>query len=195
MPTKTLYVKDEQLWEKARRLAGNQRFSEVVAQLLAKWVAAKEKEEAMISGKAFTQIKLWVGGTSHWNEHPEDRIEDDHKIAFTGRFLASNDAWHIETKHLNQSPTQQVYQMKNGRLLFYIDWRIGVVPDSESGATYKIFSDYAELSGDPVFLNTMWVGEEGELEGDEREECDWQFQRDIANALGTEPPERIVYID
>ena len=45
MPTKTLYVKDQQLWEKASRLAGHQGLSGVVTQLIAKWVADKEKRE------------------------------------------------------------------------------------------------------------------------------------------------------
>ena len=108
----------------------------------------------MISGKAFTQIKLWVGGTSHWNEHPEDRIEEATRLPLREGSSLATTYGTSKPNTLTSPQRQQVYQMKNGRLLFYIDWRIGVVPDSESGATYKIFSDYAELSGDPVVSST-----------------------------------------
>ena len=200
MPTKTLYVKDQQLWEKASRLAGDQGFSEVVAQLLAKWVAAKEKQEAMKNGKEFTEMELWVGGSEHWDKHPEDPIGDAYKIAFTGRLLTGNEGWELDGEPV---PSVKVYQMKSGRLLVYRDWlnTWEFEQDPEKGATYKVFSDYAELSQDfpiinsaPAVLGAFWYTAKNP-DGDEyqkmEEEYNLRFQKRIADALGAEMIVRI----
>ena len=168
MPAKTLYVKDEQLWEKAKRLAGHQGFSGVIMRLLAKWVADKEKQEAMKSGKEFSAIELWVGGDEHQMWHPKDPLGGDHKIAFTGRLLHSSEHEVV----LGVYPQVDVYQMGGGQLVVYRTWRppflidSGLSPGYDGGATYKIFSDIEELLQNSEVLDTNWTGhpEEDQLQ-------------------------------
>ena len=160
MPAKTLYVKDEQLWDKAKRLAGHQGFSGVIMRLLAKWVADKEKQEAMKSGKEFSEIELWVGGDEHQMWHPKDPLGGDHKIAFTGRLLHSSEHEVV----LGVYPQVDVYQMGGGQLVVYRTWRppflidSGLSPGYDGGATYKVFSDIEELLQNSEVLDTNWTG-------------------------------------
>ncbi len=199
MPPKTLYVKDERLWEKAKRLAGHQGFSGVIMQLLAKWVADKEKQEAMKSDKEFTEIELWVGGNiAPSADLPDDQIKEDHKIVFTGRLLASSPRYEDELV-----PDVEVYQMKSGRLVVYKVYRdYSVATDQESQATYKVFSNFEGLRQSSVFsdyekmLDEKWEGlgmELTTLAAEDEEKfvekiaaISLQFQRDITNALGAE---------
>lgn len=156
MPAKTLYVKDEQLWEKAKRLAGHQGFSRVIMQLLGKWVADKEKQNAVKSGKEFSEIELWVGGREHQTWHPKDPLEGDYKIAFTGRLLHSSEREIL----LGVYPQVDVYQVGGGQLVVYRTWRasffeLGTAPDH--GATYVVFSDYEDLIQRSEALDTNWT--------------------------------------
>ena len=183
MPAKTLYVKDEQLWEKAKCLAGHQGFSRVIMQLLGKWVADKEREKAIRSGVAFTEIELWVGGGAHWDQCREDPIKKDHKIVFTGRLLDSRD---------DAVPEVDVYQMKSGRLVVYKAWRnYSLATDQEYEAAYKVFADYEELSRSPEALNANDGEVLSEEEKIEQTARNLQFQEHIANALGSELVVRI----
>jgi len=187
MPTKTLYVKDLQLWEEAGRLAGHQGLSGVIMQLIAKWVADKKKHEAMSSVKEFAEIELWVGG------HP---AFEDHKIVFTGRLLGRSPRYEDSVV-----PDVQVYEMKRGRLVVYEAYHeLGT--DQEYQATYKVFSNIEELQHSSVFsdyektLDQNWQGLGEELRalaGEDEERfaekiaaINLQFQRDIADALGAE---------
>ncbi len=204
MPTKTLYVKDQQLWEEAKILAGQQGLSEVVAQLLAKWVADKEKQEAMKSGKEFTEIELWVAGNEASSvDLPDDQMKEDHKIVFTGRLIASSPRYEDALV-----ADVDVYQMKSGRLVIYKVYRDDpVAEDQEYQATYKVFSNFEDLRKSSVFSdfekmlddNYEGLGKELTTLAAEDEEqfvekiaaISLQFQRDIANALGAELVVRI----
>ena len=170
MPTKTLYVKDQQLWEEAKSLAGPQGLSEVVAQLLAKWVADKEKQKAMKSGKEFTEIELWVGGDEHELWHPKDPVRGDYKIAFTGRLLHSTEHEPV----IGLYPQVDVYQMSSRQLVVYRTWRppfflgSGLSPGYDGGATYKMFSDYEEIRRSPEMLDTYWGDTEGNVSEEDK---------------------------
>ena len=161
MPPKTLYVKDERLWEKAKRLAGHQGFSGVIMQLLARWVADKEKQEAMKSGKKFTEIELWVGGDHHRSWHPKDPIERNYKVAFTGRLLDSTEG---EVSDITESgirtlrnrsinPLVEVYEMSDGKLAVYRDFREVLFTE---GATCLIYLDFKKLCQNQAALQTQW---------------------------------------
>ena len=207
MPTKTLYVKDQQLWEKASRLAGHQGLSGVVAQLLAKWVADKEKQEAMKSGKEFTEIELWVGGnTGPYADIPHDQIKEDHKIVFVGRLIGSSTQYVTSANDL--VPVVEVYQMKSGRLVVYKAYRdYSDATDQEYQATYKVFSNFEDLQQSSVFsdyekmLDEHWedlgaglsalAAEDEEKFVEKIAEVNLQFQRDIASALSAELVVRI----
>ncbi len=160
MPPKTLYVKDQQLWEKAKTLAGHQAFSGVIMRLLAKWVADKEKHEAMKSGKEFTKIELWVGGDEHHRWYPKDLIGRDYKVAFTGRLLDSTEVRQYAKSESGRlytsrpraiSPAVDVYEMSDGRLAVNRDF-----DDSKAGATCLVYSDFQNLRDNPSALDTIW---------------------------------------
>lgn len=197
MPTKTLYVKDMQLWEEASRLAGHQGLSGVIMRLIAKWVADKKRHEAMDSVKEFAEIELWVGGTTAPSVRLTDnQIEEDHKIVFTGRLLGSSPRYEDSCV-----PDVQVYEMKSGRLVVYEAYH-DYGTDQENQATYKVFANVEKLQHSSVFsdyektLNENWQGLGKELNAlaaeDEKKfvekiaAINLQFQRDIADALGAE---------
>ncbi len=209
MPTKTLYVKDQQLWEKAGRLAGHQKLSEVIMQLLAKWVADKENHEAIKSGKEFTEIELCVGGDEHSRWHPRDPIGGDYKVAFTGRLLASTERG--PGQYLSTNPIVEVYELSDRRLVVYRDFE-----SSTDGATCLVYSDVQRLRDNPAALETLWWvddseekalavppfrtrtarGEQGTEDPDEdpeveREAYDLDFLNVISDALGAEMIVRI----
>lgn len=202
MPTKTLYVKDLQLWEEASRLAGHQGLSGVIMRLIAKWVADKKRHEAMNNVKVFAEIELWVGGyTTPSVRLIDNQIEEDHKIVFTGRLLGSSPRYEDTSV-----PHVQVYEMKSGRLLVYEAFH-DFGTDQEIQATYKVFSNVEELQHSSVFsdyektLDQNWEGLGEELRtvaaenekrfADEIAAINLQFQRDVADALGAELVVRI----
>ena len=170
-------------------------------QLLAKWVADRENHEAMKSGKEFTEIELWVGGDEHSNQHPKDPMEQDYKVAFTGRLLASTETG----LYHSTNPVVEVYELRDGRLVVYRDF-----DSSIHGATCLVYSDFQTLRDDPAALETFWwvddseekapvvspftaraATEKGIEEGidseeSEREAYDTRFLKDISDALGSE---------
>ena len=167
MPPKTLYVKDEQLWEKAKDLAGSQGFSRVIMKLLAQWVEAEEKRQRSLNSSELTEFKLWVGGNEHRQWYPKDALAGDYNIAFTGRLLASTEGWHIEAggrtlRPPSDSPLVKVYEMSDNRLVIYRDFREIL---STHGATCVIHSSYEDLCKRPGSLDTNWdlTGVEDEM--------------------------------
>ena len=164
--TRTLYVKDHQLWEKASRLAGHQGLSEVVTQSLARWVSDKEKQKAIKNSKELTEVELWVGGDEHRLRNPKDPLGGDYKIAFTGRLLAST-----ETQYpLGTDPTVEVYQMSNKRLAVYRNYHSEFAAAStdfqeQQGATCIIYSDFKKLCRDQDVLQPQWqIAQEDDMQ-------------------------------
>ena len=141
-------------------------------QLLGKWVVDKEKQEAMKSGKEFSEIELWVGGDEHQVWHPKDTLGGNYKITFTGRLIHSSEHEMV----LGVYPQVDVYQMGGGQLVVYRTWRppflidSGLSPGYDGGATYKIFSNYEQLRHDSGVLDTNW----GDTEGNVSEEDNMQ---------------------
>lgn len=164
--TRTLYVKDHQLWNKASRLAGRQGLSEVVTQSLTKWVADKDKQKAIRSSKELTEVELWVGGKEHQRWHSRDPAVGDYKVVFTGRLLASTE----EEYPTGSNPAVEVYQMSNQQLAVYRNYRSELTAllaksQEEEGATCLIYSDFKNLCRWPGPLETMWdVDHEDEMQ-------------------------------
>ena len=48
MPNKTIYVANEELWERAKKLAGNKGLSSVISQALADYVASRSAQDASL---------------------------------------------------------------------------------------------------------------------------------------------------
>ena len=163
--TRTLYVKDHQLWEKASRLAGHQGLSEVVTQSLAKWVADKEKQKTIRSSKELTEIELWVGGKEHQRWHSNDPAVGNYRVAFAGRLLASTE----EEYPTGSDPVVEVYEMRNKKLVVYRNHRseltaLPVESQEEEGATCLIYSNFKDLCQWPGPLETVWDIAHSELE-------------------------------
>ena len=185
-------------------------------QLLAKWVADKEKDEAKKSGKEFTEIELPVGGNEHSERYPRDPAGLDYKVAFTGRLLASTEEWHFTelesglrvSRPTSTNPVVEVYEMRDGRLVVYRCWETSY-SGGPGGATCLVYSDFQTLRDDPTALQTGWYvddreeaavppfrtrtarGEQEITEDVEWEAYDLHFQKEISDALGAEMIVRI----
>lgn len=169
MPNKTIYVRDEKLWTRARKLAGDDRLSGVVHELLADWVRNKEAEMA----GHMTRVELKVGGSEHQREHEGDVAK---RIAFTGRLVADSIGLSVE-----QLPRLQVFQNDRGKLIVYRTFKRTPFFE-ESGATYNVYRDFEELTADPRALDTMWI--EGSPELDEDADHTPELQQQIVKGLG-----------
>jgi hypothetical protein len=144
MPNKTIYVRDENLWERAKKLAGAEGLSGLVGEALAEHVKRREQQRAAFQrGQAeMREVTLDVGGEDHRELHGE---EVDHKIAFVGRLLHDTD--------IEALPRCAVYQTKSGKLLLYTTWDVG--DRDEMGATYELFDSFEELAQSSAARNNF----------------------------------------
>ena len=174
MSTRTLYVKDLALWERAAKFVGQNGMSGVISGLLARWVTAQER--ALTRHQA--EIELWVGGSADSRDHRPDA----YRVAFTGRLVGDSEGYSVA-----QFPRILVYQTENGKLIVYRTWRETQNP--EHGATYEVFSDHEAFNRDPQALDTMWVT--GNADEDTQADFTTELQRDVAQALATDLVVRI----
>ena len=79
MPNKTIYVKDEHLWDRARKLAGKDGLSGVIQEALAKFVEKKQRQS-----EGFHRYRF---DTTY--QHYELHSGPSEAIAFEGREVAS----------------------------------------------------------------------------------------------------------
>ena len=163
-------MRDDDLWNRAKALVGEQGLSGVIAKILRDWV---QKEEARRQSGEGGEIELWVGGGMYENDHGDD---GPLHIAFTGRLIA-------ESKDLGREvhPEICVYQTRTGKLVVYSDWRgHGQTEELATyGATYLEFPNLKTLAAKPRVLNahlTPWEGESPDLEK--------ELLRQAAHALG-----------
>lgn len=168
--TKTIYVRDEDLWDRAKALAGEDGLSGAISHLLSEWVEKQEAARRQNMGE-LSEVELWVGGKGHEDEHAR---EYSHHVAFAGRQIAESDGLTVE-----QSPRIRVYQTKTGKLIVYRDWRDTA---KELGATYRRYPDVAALKRDPMALRTQWSDDTKDF--DERTDLEDRLLRQLADALG-----------
>jgi len=172
MGNKTLYVKDEALWNRARELAGDEGLSGIVSDLLRDWVQRKETQRLAPGSEEMQEIRLWVGGTEH--EDPQNL--GSHYIALTGRLIADSEGY-----SLDQVPRVKVYETKARQLVVYRSW-LDTVSAKSQGATYTVYRDYEDLERNRWALDTAWIEFDKEEFGDHT----LVLMRDIARALGRE---------
>lgn len=98
MPNRTIYVKDTDLWQKAKKLAGKGGLSEVISNALQKYVA---DEEARAKGMETIRIVAH----QHVDAPPE-------RIAFRGRRLAETTADDV---------TVTVWETERGRFVLTLE--------------------------------------------------------------------------
>ena len=160
-------MRDDDLWNRAKALAGEQGLSGVMTKILRDWV---QKEEARQSEDS-CEIELWVGGDMYQNDHGDD---GPLHIAFTGRLIAESKDLGLEVH-----PEIRVYQTRTGKLVVYSDWRGQTEELATYGATYLEFPNLKALAAKPIVLNahlTPWKGESPDLEK--------ELLRQAAKALG-----------
>lgn len=161
MPNKTIYVKNEQLWEKAKKFAGETGLSALIAETLREYVERKDREVALRAGE-MTNVELRVGGPLHDDE-------PYHRIGFIGRLLYDTDVeadWRC-----------MVFETQSKRLLLY---KTNAHPWRDDGATYEVFSTYEELAKSTAARSNFYLIEEQGLPANEG-------IREIAAKLGKEP--------
>lgn len=161
MANKTIYVKDELLWEKAKKFAGDAAISGLIAEALREYVKRKEGEAALRAGE-MTKVELRVGGPLHQDKPA-------HRIGFIGRLLYDTD--------VEADPRCMVFETQSRRLLLY---KTNSHPYHEDGATYEVFSTYEELAKSRnARSNFCLIEEQGRPEH--------EGIREIAAKLGKEP--------
>jgi hypothetical protein len=167
--TQTLYVRDEKLWARAKKLAGDEGLSGVIHTMLRAWVKQKEAEmQSLKRTEEMTEYAISVGPEAH---------EIPARLVFTGRLLADSRGFSV-----GQLPRIQVFEMKDRRLVVYRSWHD--TPAESQGATYKVFRDYEELARTVDALDTMWI--DGNFQRDQQANHSPELKEQIAAALGKE---------
>ena len=161
-------MRDEKLWNRARKLANADGLSGVIHDLLTDWVRRKEAE---MDTQRMAEVELSVGGKAHDAEH--DDIAE--RIAFTGRLIADS-----ANLSVAQLPRIRVYQTRPGKFVVYRSWE--GTPSTSLGATYRTYADYESLAADRFALDTMWI--EGSPERDRDADHSAEFQQQVLKALG-----------
>lgn len=99
MPNKTIYIKDETLWQNAKKFAGKGGLSEVIADALRRFVA---DSEAKAAGQETFRFVVQFRGD-----------DDFARVAFRGRLLESKD---LDSGSLNAS----VYETQGGSFVLVL---------------------------------------------------------------------------
>jgi hypothetical protein len=173
---RTIYIRNEDLWSKARDLAGAEGLSNVIQELLARWVRAREAE---VATESMTEVDLAVGGEAYEDEHG---VTDDQRLAFAGRLVADSNGLSVA-----QIPRVRVYHTKGGKLIVYRSWK--GTPAEHLGATYRVYPNYESLGADRGALDTMWI--EGDPERDRKADHTSELRRQVTEALGRDIVVRI----
>ena len=119
MGNKTIYVKDEALWDRAKELAGKEGFSAVIAQALADFVERKADEH-----RGLTDYRLPIG---------------DELICWRGRLLTST----VLGLGNQRAGELEVYQTKAGKLVVVA----GDLADAFGYEVYETLEQFANSGG------------------------------------------------
>ena len=150
MGNKTIYVKDDKLWERARRVAGKEGISAVIQGALVDFVQRKAREAA-----GFKRIRLEAGFASN----AKGDVGTMERIAFDGRELAHESLEvHVSVNSLDQvEPSNSeasepietqvtVYQTKGQKLILAVE-----------PYHYGIYGSLKELATDPYLATANLV--------------------------------------
>lgn len=141
MGNKTIYVKDEALWDRAKKLAGKDGLSSLIAEALEAYVNRKEAEQSGFKLFKFNVQELREmtdSGPTFWLKE---------QVAFQGRQLGTA---HLLNPTDPNYPYAQidVYLTKGHKL-------VAVVTDEMLGVPtgYRVFNSPAELRSDELFAD------------------------------------------
>lgn len=146
MGNKTIYFKDDELWDRAKQLAGKETISAVIQVALARFVDEKRRE-----AEGFTHHRLETGF--------RDRLETDfrdfdgggrwgttERVAFEGRQIATYELPYIEPTQNALIPQMfTVYLTKAGKLVL----AVGGGAEENGISHYGVYSSIRELADDP----------------------------------------------
>jgi hypothetical protein len=152
VPNKTIYVKDERVWEEAKELAGKEGLSGVIADALAAWVERKKREKSGIERYRFA-----IGFSHGLNGGQAVRA-----IAFEGRFLG---AAHLTIEddavdfpdvviegglvNLEGEPVYaEVYRTKGGKVV--LTAKTDALPGLPGVPYCAVYNNIKELVRDPI---------------------------------------------
>lgn len=127
MGNKTIYVKDEALWERAKQLAGKEGLSALIGEALADFVERKEQEN-----RGFTLHGIFV------DEGPSGQF-----IRFYGRSL---DSTLIGRGPDEPDAVAEVFQTKGAKLVLFLR-----DADSNQAYEHRTYDSLEELAEDKVF--------------------------------------------
>jgi hypothetical protein len=143
MSTTSLYVRDEELWERARKHAGSQGLSSLVEQAVRQHLDRQEP----LTGTGVQTFVLPVATD-------DESGEMGHSIEFQGQLVVDSEGFSLE-----QLPRVRVYRTVKGRLVVYRTWP----PHFQFASSYSLYSDIEKLESDPLALSTMWITDEDML--------------------------------
>lgn len=138
MPNKTIYIKDEALWAKAKKFAGKGGLSEVITEGLQRYVA---DSEANAAGQETVRFVV------QWDERAPERV------AFRGHKLAS-----MEIDRPNDGLTLHatVWETQGGKFVFAVRAHEGWVYFAAHDTLREVAED-RELPGDVSSDVEEWI--------------------------------------
>jgi hypothetical protein len=139
----SLYVRDQQLWDSARRAAGRQGLSALVERAVRRYLQEPEPDEEEVR-----RYVLPVGTNGSEGDEMSQSIE------FRGRLLVDSAGFSVE-----QLPRLRVYQAERERLLVYRTWpeAFGLQP------SFSVYANLDQLRSDRLGLDATWITEDDSL--------------------------------
>lgn len=146
MGNKTIYVQDERLWQKAKKLAGKEGLSRVIAKALEDFVATHDRQT-----QGFRRYQFEVAYASDDNDEfrPIDYVAFEAKPIFTG-VLIYDVPDHLDIDPPDDRVRVDVYQTGKGTLV--LTARHLEAPDGQL-LHYGSFRSMDELIKDSVVSN------------------------------------------
>ncbi len=163
MPNKTIYVKDGDLWERAKKIAGKDGLSSVISEALAEYVTRKERDAL---GIARYRLEVGYEGAGLEIDDGEDiraRAGSTGRIAFEGQLLVEQAlpvleierngmAWTAEIKEIFEEIKEifRVYRTKSGKLILTAS-----SPQLAGASHYAVYATVTQLRQDPYLLKNV----------------------------------------
>ena len=138
MGNKTIYFKDDDLWDRAKQLAGKETISAVIQDALARFVDEKRRE-----AEGFTHHRLETG----LRDLDSGRWGTTERVAFEGRQIAAHELGYTDPADPQDNEWPHlfvVYLTRAGKLVLTIDSRAEENPI----AHYGVYSSIRELADD-----------------------------------------------
>lgn len=135
MANKTIYFRDDDLWSKAKALAGKDGLSSVIQKAIEQFVQQAEREKEGIRRFSLAVVVL--------PEH-DDTFVTTERIAFEGRTL-----WGTGGADLSGGGACDIacYRTRGGKLLFAMDE--SHYPHADGITYYRVYDSLADLRNDP----------------------------------------------